>query len=122
MAEIPLKPEQEINEESTPQEQEPPTPQETDQQQNADSIRTTPIPIPTGAGRQARQEPQQLPKQAGSAPQQQQQDPGLRNLVRFLNNPEGAMASNDSTYLRTMYSTDSATLVLKSAMNSSGYF
>ena len=85
-------------------------------------IRTTPIPIPGGTGKQ-----QQCLASSEAAPQagpsqQQQQFPDMRGLVRFLNNPEGAMAATDSTYLNTMYSTDSADLVLKSAMNSSGYY
>ena len=112
--------EEETNEESKPE-------LEQSEQQPSDGtggIRTILIPIPGGTVRQARQQQQPPgPAQAPVAgPPQQQQGPGLRNLVRFLHNPEGAMASNSSAYLRTMYSTDQADLVMKSAMNSSGYY
>ena len=90
-----------------------------------EGIRTTPIPIPTGSGtgarsaatRQTTTAPQTVGRPSTTAAQ-----PGLRNLVRFLSNPQGAMQSTDSAYLRTMYSTNSADLVMKSAMNSTGYF
>ena len=99
---------------------------ETDQPEppaGTEGIRTTPIPIPGGTGKQQQYlASSEAAPQAGPPSQQQQQFPDMRGLVRFLNNPEGAMATTDSTYLRTMYSTDSANLVLKSAMNSSGYY
>ena len=117
---------------SKPPEQQPPEqpqpeqqPQEPQEQPEAvpEGIRTTPIPIPGS------QPKQQQPQQQQQQPQQQQAQPsgggggpGMRNLVRFLNNPEGVIASNDSAYLRTMYSTDSADLVYKSAMNSGSYY
>ena len=96
-------------------------------------IRTIPIPIPEDgrtpisnnnqtAQQTASAAPSQTPAQAPApAVQQQQGGPGMRNLVRFLNNPQGAMAQNDSTYLNTMCSSDSVDLVLRS-MNSSGYY
>ena len=107
---------------ATPNEQ--PAPEQPEQQpaHGTEGIRTIPIPIPSATGR-----PSASPSQQQAAPQQvvsqasQPTPPGLRNLVRFLNNPEGAMATNDSAYLRAMYSTDQANLVVKSAMNSSGY-
>ena len=100
-----------------------PSPDQPEPQAGTEGIRTIPIPIPggsTGKQQQYIEQQQVAPPQAGPPPQQQ--GPGLRNLVRFLNNSEGAMQNNDSAYLRTMYSTDSAGLVLKSAMNSSGYY
>ena len=98
--------------------------QSPEQSDGTEGIRTTLIPLP---GRQTFTSQEQgtaaAPAPAAPQQQQQQQGPGIRNLVRFLNNPEGAMQNNDSAYLRTMYySTDQANLVLKSAMNSSGYY
>ena len=122
--------EQQPPEEPPPEQPQPeqPQPQEPQEQPEAvpEGIRTTPIPIPGSQAKQ-QQSPQQQQQQQ---PQQQQQaqpqsgggGPGMRNLVRFLNNPEGVIASNDSAYLRTMYSSDSADLVYKSAMNSGSYY
>jgi hypothetical protein len=78
-----------------------------------DGIRTIPIQMPSGTTQAAS-------PQAASSPQQQ--GPGMRNLVRFLNNPEGAIARNSRDYLCTMYSTDQADLVVKSALNSGSYY
>ena len=120
--------EQPSAQEQQPEQQPEQQTQEPQQQQSeppdgTEVIRTTMIPIPNGTGKQQQYlEQQQAAPQAGPPSQQQQQFPDMRGLVRFLNNPEGAMATTDSTYLRTMYSTDSANLVLKSAMNSSGYY
>ena len=113
------------------EEEREPTPQTTTEEpmeggaSAGEGIRTIPIPIPTGTGtgassaatRQTTTAPQTVGRPSTTAAQ-----PGLRNLVRFLKNPQGAMQSTDSAYLRTMYSTDSADLVVKSAMNSTGYF
>jgi hypothetical protein len=94
------------------------------EQQTEEGIRTIPIQMPGGAI-QAQSQAQSQALQAASphaAPPPQQQGPGMRNLVRFLKNPEGAIARNDSDYLRTLYSTDQADLVVKSPLNSGSYY
>jgi hypothetical protein len=85
-------------------------------------IRTIPIQMPSGTTqvRPKTVSPQAASPQAASSPQQQ--GPGMRNLVRFLNNPEGAIARNSRDYLCTMYSTDQVDLVVKSALNSGSYY
>ena len=116
-----------------PPEQQPPEqqPQEPEQTQGdpeeagkTEGIRTTPIPIPGGsqAKQQRPQQPPQHQQQQAQQPSGGGGGPGMRNLVRFLNNPEGVVTNNDSAYLRTMYSSDSANLVYKSAMNSGAYY
>ena len=87
-----------------------------------DGIRTIPIQMPSGTTQVRPQaaSPQAASPQAASPPQQQ--GPGMRNLVRFLNNPEGAIARNSRDYLCTMYSTDQVDLVVKSALNSGSYY
>ena len=98
------------------------------QSDGTEGIRTTPIPMSGGstAMQQPREGAESRQAAAGGAPQASRPapgtGPGMRNLVRFLNNPEGAMTNSDSSYLRTMYSTDQADLVVKSAMNSSGFY
>ena len=114
-----------------PVEEQQPTniPEEQDPKQSdgTEGIRTTPIPMPGGSTQQAREGAEPTQAASGGAPQASRPapgtgGPGMRNLVRFLNNPEGAMTNNNSDYLRTMYSTDQARLVVQSAMNSSGYY
>ena len=119
-------PQQPEEQQQQAQEQAPQQPQP-QEEPVAEGIRTIPIPIPGGKTGEANVEvsegaPSAAPSTSSSAPQAQPQGPGMRNLVRFLNNPPGAMAGNNSNYLRTMYSTDSAELVSKSAMNSSSYY
>ena len=105
---------------------EPPQPEGQTAEQTTEEgagIRTTPIPIP--AGTVPRSSPAARPAASSAGPPlagRPPPQPGLNSLVRFLRNPEGAMQSNDSAYLRTMYSTDQADLVLRSAMSSSGYY
>ena len=114
-------PEQQPPEQQSP-EQQPQEPQEPEAGKT-EGIRTTPIPIPGGSqGKPQQHQQQQQPQQQQQAQSSGGGGPGMRNLVRFLNNPEGAMTSNDSAYLRTMYSTDSADLVYKSAMSSGSYY
>jgi hypothetical protein len=104
-----------------------PTQEEEQEGGTEDGIRTIPIQMPSGPTqvRPKTVSPQAASPQAASphaAPPPQQQGPGMRNLVRFLKNPEGAIARNDSDYLRTLYSTDKADLVVKSSMNSGSYY
>ena len=121
----PAQPEQSTPEQPTQQTEQPTEPEQpqTGESDGTEGIRTTPIPMP-GMAKQAAPVNNNRPQQ--SAPQARPQGgggPGMRNLVRFLNNPAGAMQSNSSDYLNTMLSSDSADLVLRSAINSgSGFY
>ena len=97
-----------------PQQEQDPSTQGT---QDTQGIRTIPIQLPQGSITPIQQSRTPQTPQAST-----QQGPGMRHLVRFLNNPEGAMANNSSKYLNTMYSSDSASLAVKSALNSRSYY
>ena len=110
-------PEQPTEQPEQPTEQ--PTPE--GESDGTEGIRTTPIPMP-GMTKQSAPVNNNRPQQVPQTRPQGGGGPGMRNLVRFLNNPQGAMQSNSSDYLNTMLSSDSADLVLKSAINSGSAF
>ena len=111
-----------------PEQPQPEQPTEPEQPQTGESdgtegIRTTPIPIPGGPAGVTQQTAPRPQQQAPPPRPQGGGGPGMRNLVRFLNNPHVAMQNNRSDYLNTMLSSDSAELVLRSAINSgSGFY
>ena len=116
----PTQPEQPQPEQPQPEQPtEQPTPE--GESDGTEGIRTTSIPMP-GMTKQAAPVNNNRQQQAPQARPQGGGGPGMRNLVRFLNNPQGAMQNNSSDYLNTMLSSDSADLVLKSAINSGSSF
>ena len=113
--------------ERQPQAQQQPQEEQTatvgEEEAGTEGIRTIAIPIPAGTGSSSRPPTARPAASSDSAPLSgRPAPPALNSLVRFLRNPEGAMRTNDSAYLGTMYSTDQADLVLRSALNASGYY